>query len=62
MTIDAERRMLLSLSSGKQLLANHVMLFPEHEIHQVLLLKAKAQEELGGFSTGLGFWGNLPDG
>jgi hypothetical protein len=58
MTTDNEPSLLLSLSSGRQCVVSRVMLFPELEFQQVLLLKAKAQEELGGFSTGLGFWGS----
>ncbi len=55
--IEVERRMLIGLASGRQLIASGVMLFPQHEVQQVLLLKAKAQEELVGFSTALGYWG-----
>jgi hypothetical protein len=53
-----ERKLLLGLSSGQQLTVNKLMLFPEQDIQQYLALKAKAQEELGGFSSGIGFWGS----
>jgi|GEM_PF-2854878 len=53
-----ERKLLLSLSSGQQLTVSKLMLFPEQYIQQFLTLKAKAQEELGGFSSGIGFWGS----
>jgi hypothetical protein len=56
--VTLERRLLLSLSSGQQLAVSKLMLFPEQEIQQFLTLKAKAQEELGGFSSGIGFWGS----
>ena len=58
MTTDAEKKLVLGLTSGKQLSVSRVLLFPEPVIQQVLLLRAKAQEELGGFTTGLGFWGS----
>lgn len=58
MTTDTGQKMMLGLTSGKQLAVSRVLLFPEPEIQQVLLLRARAQEELGGFSTGLGFWGS----
>ncbi len=58
MTIDVQKYLLLGLASGRELTVTRVLLFPEPELQQVLLLKAKAQEELGGFSTGLGFWGS----
>lgn len=58
MVADAEMKLLLGLTSGKQVAANRILLFPEPEIQQVLLLRAKAQEEMGGFTTGLGFWGS----
>jgi hypothetical protein len=53
-----ERKLLLELSSGKQLNVARLMLFPEPDIRQFMSLKAKAQQELGGFSTGIGFWGS----
>lgn len=58
MTTDTGQKIMLGLTSGKQLPVSRVLLFPEPEIQQVLLLRAKAQEELGGFSTGMGFWGS----
>lgn len=58
MTADAEPRLFLEMSSGKQLIVSRVMLYPELQVQEVRLLRAKAQEEMGGFSTGLGFWGS----
>jgi hypothetical protein len=58
MVTEREPRLLLEMSSGKQLIAHSVRLYPEMEFQAVLLLRAKAQEEMGGFSTGLGFWGS----
>ncbi len=58
MTVDTQQTLLLGLASGRQLAVTSVLLFPEPELQQVLLLRAKAQEEMGGFSTGLGFWGS----
>lgn len=58
MTVDVEPKLVLGLSSGNELIVNRVMLFPETDIQQIFLLRTKAQEELGGFSTGLGFWGS----
>lgn len=55
---DLELRLLLNLTSGSQLMATSLMLFPEWEIRHAQSLRAAAQEELGGFSTGLGFWGS----
>jgi len=51
-------KLLFELSSGKQLSVARLMLFPDPDIRQFLSLKAKAQQELGGFSTGIGFWGS----
>lgn len=50
--------MLFGLSSGKQIAATEIMLFPEAEIVKIMQLKSRAQEELGGFSSGVGFWGS----
>jgi hypothetical protein len=58
MTADVEPKLVIGLSSGIELIANRVMLFPEADIREILSLRAKAQEALGGFSTGLGFWGS----
>ena len=58
MTTESDARILLDMSSGKQLIVSRVMLFPEADFHEVVSLKAKAQEEMGGFSTGVGFWGS----
>jgi hypothetical protein len=58
MTVNAESKLMLGLSSGVELIANRVMLFPEADIQEILSLRAKAQETMGGFSTGLGFWGS----
>ncbi|HMJ27712.1 MAG TPA: hypothetical protein VK512_03235 [Xanthobacteraceae bacterium] len=58
MTLNAELNLVLGLSSGKELVAKRVMLFPETDIQQIFALRAKAQNEMGGFSTGLGFWGS----
>ena len=55
---DTKKELLLGLTSGKTIAASRVLLFPEPEIQQVLLLRAKAQEEMGGFTTGIGFWGS----
>lgn len=53
-----ERRLLIGLQAGKQITVTKLMLYPEPDIHQFLSLKAKAQKELAGFSTGIGFWGS----
>jgi len=58
MATDSEPRVLLEMTSGKQLIASRVMLYPELQFQEVLLLRAKAQEKMGGFSTGLGFLGS----
>lgn len=55
---EREPRLLLEMSSGRQIVVHRVKLYPELEFQEVLLLRAKAHEEMGGFSTGLGFWGS----
>lgn len=39
MTIDTGQKMMLGLTSGKQLAVSRVLLFPEPEIQQVLSLR-----------------------
>ena len=50
-----EPYLILGLSSGKQLRVDHVMLFPESELLQVLMLKAKARELITASRKGAGF-------
>ena len=52
------QKLIIRMSSGKELTVSRVMLFPELIIEKMLLLKANAREALGGFSTGVGFWGS----
>lgn len=55
--LPANRKLKLVLSSQQQLLTARVMLFPEPAIQAAAFLRLQAQEELAGFSSGLGFWG-----
>ncbi|MDO9317989.1 MAG: hypothetical protein Q7V56_07290 [Gammaproteobacteria bacterium] len=46
------------MASGNVHEISDVLLFPELELEQILKLKAQAQENLGGFSSGIGFLGS----
>jgi len=48
----------LELSSGTRLDITHVFLVPEPHLQEVYVLRTKAQQELAGFSSGIGFWGS----
>jgi hypothetical protein len=48
----------ISMSSGETIRARKLKLFPEPLLEQIIKLKTKAQNELGKFSTGIGFWGS----
>lgn len=50
--------MVIVLSSGRQIEASKVRLYPEPELQKIVTLRSKAQEELGGFTTGIGFLGS----
>ena len=52
------KKMRIILSSGRQIEISKVRLYPEPELQKLFSLRAKAQEELGGFSTGIGFLGS----
>ncbi|MDE2599645.1 MAG: hypothetical protein KGL40_08480 [Rhodocyclaceae bacterium] len=49
----------LHLASGKEILATRIQLFPETKIRQLIALRSAAQEEMAGFSSGIGFIGSL---
>lgn len=49
-------RLILGMTSGKELSVDHVMLFPEPDVLQLISLKVKAQEQLGSLAAGLGLW------
>lgn len=51
------KKIKIELSSGRQLIVSRIMLFPESEVLQIISLKAKAQEEMGGISSATGFLG-----
>ena len=50
--------MTIVLSSGRQIETNAIRLYPDSDLEKIASLRAEAQEELGGFTTGLGFWGS----
>ena len=52
------RKVTIVLSSGRQIETNAIRLYPDSDLEKIASLRAKAQEELGGFTTGLGFWGS----
>jgi hypothetical protein len=54
----SEPKLVLGLASGTQLVVERVMLFPELAIQEIAGMRAMAQEEMGGFSAGLSFWGS----
>lgn len=49
----------LHLASGKEVVVTRVQLFPEAKIRQLITLRGAAQEEMAGFSSGIGFIGSL---
>ena len=55
---EVSKKMTIVLSSGRQIEISKVRLYPEPELQKLFSLRAKAQEELGGFSTGIGFLGS----
>lgn len=58
MTSSHAWQLFLRTASGDELVVSRIMLFPEPEVQNVRSLKATAQEQLGGFSTGIGFLGS----
>jgi hypothetical protein len=50
-------RIRISQPSG-QILSEKLMLFPQYLVLKVMDLQAQARKELGGFSSGIGFWGS----
>ena len=54
----SSKKMVIVLSSGRQIEASKVRLYPEPELQKIVTLRSKAQEELGGFTTGIGFLGS----
>ena len=46
------------LSSGRQIVTNAIRLYPDPDLEEITSLRARAQEELSGFTTGLGFLGS----
>ncbi len=55
---EISKKIIIGLSSGRQIEISKLMLYPEPELNKLMALRAKAQEELGGFSTGIGFLGS----
>lgn len=53
---NSARHVVLGLSSGQRLTVSAVMLYPELDVRKVSLLRAKAQDRLGGFSAKPGLW------
>lgn len=46
------------LSSGRQIETDAIRLYRDSDLEQLASLRAKAQEALSGFTTGLGFLGS----
>ena len=49
---------IITLVSGERLVVREVLLYDENKIVEINSLKARAGNELQGFTTGLGFWGS----
>ena len=58
MTSDCPRKMIVVLSSGRQIKIDKVRLYPAPMLKAFVALRVKAQQELGGFSSGIGFLGS----
>ena len=56
--MDSNNLLRLTMASGAGIAVSHIRLYPQSELEQILTLRAKAEEELGGFSSGLGFLGS----
>lgn len=56
--MNAPTKSLTVSVSGNKLSILEVLLFPEVEVQKVFALRNEAQEDLAGFSTGIGFWGS----
>jgi hypothetical protein len=48
----------VTLKSGETLSVRRVMLYNANNVNEIMALRAQAQQNLGGVSTGIGFWGS----
>jgi len=51
-------KVTIVVSSGRQIETSAIRLYLDSDLEEIASLRAKAQEELSGFTTGLGFWGS----
>jgi len=49
---------IITLVSGERLVVEEVLLYDVNKVAEINSLKARAGNELQGFTTGLGFWGS----
>lgn len=50
--------LLIILASGQEISVQDIMMFPREDVWDLLELRAKAQKELSGYSSGLGLIGS----
>ena len=58
MALIGNKHVLLTIAGAEQFCADRIMLYPEPDCEEIMKLRARAQEELGGFTTGIGFLGS----